>query len=349
MTVSVLMPHREVEQKQVKETALDKLIKGVQVAQGMYGIYSDMSKLDAMKEQQDLARMRLKQQDDLAQKTFDLNAGKAKREEEAFNIDKGKLQASEAGIVTPGTLNTDYLQKGYALADRDGPGTVARTLKTPQGESTIYLKAPSQVLNERERIGQGAKLAEAGSKERVALSEDLNKFSVDQDKRVRDIVESADAARQVQWLLKQNAAVTDQIALRQVFRMSGDVGAIRPEDLKQLGASPAMKDQAMLALNKMASGQTIADAERANLNRFTDYIIQKRKSDIVSHADRYSKNLSVKYRGVNQEDILNALSPTSLIPEPVDVQRGGGGGGFRGPLAPQAYEPFDPDKYLSGR
>lgn len=73
MTVSVLMPHQQQQRQEVKETALDKIIKGVTVAQGIYGIYSDMGKLDQQKAQQDLAQKRLAEESALETRKVDLS------------------------------------------------------------------------------------------------------------------------------------------------------------------------------------------------------------------------------------------------------------------------------------
>lgn len=302
MTVSVLMPQQPSQPAQrEKESDLDKLLKGLQVANLGFGIYSDYKRLEDMK---------------LERTIRDENAG---REATKFKTETDTTARQNRAIITPEEANKDYFQKGYVVTDKPELNAIERTIRT-EGlpDQKVFLKLPGQVdMENRKAIGQNALRVEGvklDAETRKELSKQLDDFTPDKNSKVKELVESADSARKVEWLLAQEKPTLDQIALRQLFRMSGDVGAVRAEDLKQLGSSPAAQDQALLTLGRLQNGMTISPTERANLKKFTDIIVLKNTQDLHRLAKQKAKTVAVGVRGVAENDVLEMLNVEGLIP-----------------------------------
>lgn len=162
--------------------------------------------------------------------------------------------------------------------------------------------------------------------DRERFTKHVNDFKNDGD--IEKIKVKVEAANFIDNLLTEKNPIMDAVALRQTFKLSGDVGAIKPEDLRDLGASPALKDQALLALEQMRSGQRIDDESRKAISRMAEIVRQQSRSSVSRIANRYADTAARDLRGVNKNDMLNALAPETVLaetPRPQSQQSAGGG------------------------
>lgn len=235
----------------------------------------------------------------------------------------------------------------YIAVPEGTKGAVA--IKNPgTGTEGIYMPRVDYRAGETNRI---ASEANAFNKS-IAESQRLSKYEADfqNDKFVRENTEKVSAANFIDQLIAQESPILDAVAQRQVFRLSGDVGAIREPDLRDLGSSPELKERALAALNMMTQGQRLSDESRADIKKMVQIVRSVASRDVNRIADRYADTAARELRSYNKTDVLKFLKPENALPgyDPADnsmfsdVNKAlGGGTALAGPkdTANYKYQP----------
>jgi len=282
-----------------KESLLDLIKTGLGVASSIYGIRAADQKIDLLATQQ-----------------------------EDENIKLAESKARQTGLATP-LLQQELAAKGFALSREQAPGFrqigadesgAPVFAQSPQGAKSAALASKNQAAISR---SQGIRLEDKSQEEKEKVANATRDFTT--HKNVNKAMIGFDAGNQVKRLLSENSPVLDQIGLRRIFRLSGDVGAIRAEDLKQLGSSPAWIERGVALINKGLTGQTIEPNERRALVRFADDMQETNKQIIEKEADRLAGSLAQETT-LNRTEILTLLDPLQVLPEAIqfDVAKFGG-------------------------
>ena len=301
----VNMPRRQ------RRDSLDTILKGLQIAGQIYGIKD--------------AETRREQ---LAKQTQEQSALRG-IQTEAAQLDLAEKKALSKGEVTP-SQKLALQQQGVQFVPEGTTGSVQFGV-TSQGEKLFgttkdYRKS----------------LSDAEAKKQERLRDDQNLIGeAEQDfikrPRVRDAEEKFNAANQVKSLLGKGQAVLDQVALRNIFRMSGDVGAIRAEDLRQLGADPAILSQMKLFLGRAAEGQTILPQDRKNLAEFADIVQDLETQRIEKEASNLASSLARRTQ-FNEEELRDIFNAKNYLLERVEFAFEQNDSEGSSPLAlPQAF------------
>lgn len=187
----------------------------------------------------------------------------------------------------------------------------------------------ANALKKQENDNKLAEITETKkTNERAKLAGYEDKFR--NDKAVNDNREKITAANMIDNLVDSESPILDAVALRQVFRLSGDVGAIRDPDLRDLGSSPELKERALQALGMLQNGQRIRPEARADIKKMAHVVQQLAQRDVNRLADRYADTAARELRGFNKSDILQILAPESALPtterlvDSGDKNQGGG-------------------------
>lgn len=280
-------------QQQPERDIFDKIMLGLQAANSVLGIKGQLEQ----SEMREFERERLTRADELA----------AQQRAEEKQLDPFK----EAALV----------QQGFQFSSGDeGPQPAnAIQFQTPSGEPRFGV--PGLTVAQRMTVKQQEDAAVAqriAAKEKLDTENAKNLYDIKQDfrndKGVVKAQESFQAAEYVNTLLDQESPVLDAIALRQVFRLSGDVGVIREQDLADLGASPALKDRAELAISKLLEGKRINDTERADLKRMSENVMMMRRRDVNRVATTFAKDGAGRIKGLNQDEVMDYLNPAGILP-----------------------------------
>lgn len=242
------------------------------------------------------------------------------RADEQFAMQKQQVEDQRQGIITP-TQKLQLEGQGFQFKPAEGPQSGALGIRTPEGNVQAFTVAPGLTPAQQGTLDISRSTAQAARARRdddLAYRDKENLFKVQDkfrtDKVVQESSDKLNRAGVIRGLLDQNEPITDSIALNQVFRMSGDVGAIRDQDLERLGASPALMDRALLAINRLSSGQRIDDKARNSLNKAVDLIETLAKEDINRRASFFANQGSSLINGMDAEDILEQLEVESFAP-----------------------------------
>jgi hypothetical protein len=276
---------------QQRESDLDQILKGLQIAGSVYGLYTNSKDLELKKAQMD-------------QLTAEKDAAKA----EKARIAAGDWDGQDADKA---------LASGGLVSDVEMPNAVKKSMILPSGEKKeVWWKTPAQVQAEAKADSDtkaGAIASEQKNFERDKyVAGEVDKFK--QDDQVQEILKKSSASKSVGWLLKQKQPNLDAAALAAVFKMSGDVGAVRQEDRDNFGLSPALEAQAQATLKRLSEGQVIAPAERANLLKWTAMIDHVSKRDIQKLADQRASTIA-KTSHKNRNEVLEMINPLGMLPE----------------------------------
>ncbi len=132
------------------------------------------------------------------------------------------------------------------------------------------------------------------------------------DKKTLDYQSGFEISQELQNLLNTKEAVIDAIALRKVFKISGDVGAIRSEDLEQLGASPALISQLQAVFGSKLEGRRIEGKERNTLNNLAKNMEAANRLKLEKHAEGFASRLA-NVTSLKKDDALNFLDAGSML------------------------------------
>jgi len=271
-----------------KESALEKIARGLQIAGSVYGIAQANERLSLLAKQQEVA--------DTQQALADIQLKEAK--------------AASEGIVTP-AKQMSLTQSGALFSPEPKEG-FREFGKSPEG-APVFMQTPQ---DRQAIIAEQAAKIDKDKEDQAALVDAKIDFAT-KDKKINAAVDAYEAANQVKKFLQAKEPVVDAIALRNVFRMSGDVGAIRAEDLQQLGASPALPDQVLATYKRLAEGERILPNERIALAKAAD-VIQQVKLEAARKQASFISDALAKKTGQTQQEIFQFIDPDSIFPEPID-------------------------------
>lgn len=280
-----------------KKDPLEVIMQGVQLASGILGIRKDLVQTDY-----------LQQQKGEAANESAMKAAETQRKAEGRMLPFEELEASQKFTQVPeGTKGavrlispTSGAPAFYQPRQEDNKDSLGwATLKYKMQNDTA-----SQVA-EREKL----------SREDKFKADEINKEFLNHES-TKKYVSAFEKASGLEQLLKKKQAVIDSIALRQVFGLSGDTGAIRAEDLQQFSTNPAVLDRFVAIFNKGLSGETIPDNERKYLSDFAQEMGANARIRLTKYADQYAKRISNTTKFDNKK-ALEFLNPENLLTESV--------------------------------
>lgn len=296
MTVSVLMPHQEVKQKEVKETALDKIIKGVQVAQGIYGIYSDMSKLDAAKEQQALAVQRMNEESQLNREKIEFDKQRVAADDQhkkdalaqnqsqfdqtlAFNKSKAKMElAGSRGKSEKENIKNEFdLRRDYK---KDS-------------------KVTEDVIDAYQRVQAGAKGDPNGANDMALIFGYMK------------LLDPGSTVREGEYATAANTRnIPDDVVMRYNKAVDSKAATLTPQQRAQFLNQAQMQFQARLGEQMKIDDEYGAYAERLGIDN--DQIVSRRYK---SHFNTVTKELESRqpYAGSNRGPYAPNQAPTVSI------------------------------------
>lgn len=274
-----------VQQPQPKEDPLSKIMKGIQVASGILTLKDQI--------------------------TDDPN--KLTNKEMLGYLSSGKVQKVEPGtagsISFKGPEGNDvaFLAKAPELSEVDK----ARVAKINK-ESELLDKNYAVKLQELEVKKRNA----ASSEQRLAYDRQENEMkkeyqavkSFQNDRKVEEYRDQYQGAKQVIDLIQKGDAIGAQIALRNLFRLSGDVGAIRAEDLQQLGATPDLAAQVVGTWNRWVKGEPVTPEAKAQIFKSMAVIQENTYNKLMSKAKSSAKTEAANVRGLNAEDMMEKFN-----------------------------------------
>lgn len=273
-----------------KRDPLQTILAGVQIAGGILGIKENLEKSD-------LTKLQIKKAED-----------EQKRQQE------GRLLPAEEAELSKGF---NVVPEGTAGAVRFiSPTTGAPAFYKPKAEEDknalgwARLKWDVQKAN-ADKVAEASKL----SREDRFKADEINKEFLNHES-TRKYVSAFEKASGLEQLLKKKQAVIDAIALRQVFGLSGDTGAIRAEDLQQFSTNPALLDRFVAIFNKGLSGETIPDNERKYLSDFAKEMGANARIRLTKYADQYAKRIA-NTTAFDNKKALEFLNPENLLTEAV--------------------------------
>ena len=281
----VLMPQR-------RESDLDTILKGLQIAGGIYGLYTNSKELELRKAQLDAAE----------------DAKKAKEAKEADET---------ASIWSPGKISEAPLA-GHQVSETPIPGAYPQKVRmSPTEVKEFYIK-PKYVIDQE----AAEKAAQASAiKDSTKSSIEDNQFVFDkiqkfpENDQVKKSISTAEAARSVQYLLRQKNPVIDVAAQTAIIRMSGDNSVITQTERDAYGVTPGLENEAKAALARLRDGQTIDDKARAAIQKWSEMVVSVAQRDIAKQAKNYAGDLAKSSR-MKESEILERLSPANYIPDP---------------------------------
>ena len=143
---------------------------------------------------------------------------------------------------------------------------------------------------ENRRIQAQAKRDAKQREEIEALSEADEE--VRKDKKIVEAADNISDAALIEELINKEKPIADQFLMRKLFRISGDVGAIRAEDLRQLGSSPEAKEQFLQWVNSATVGETIRPEARESIREIVGVIGRQNREKIRSRLGGISTTLA---------------------------------------------------------
>lgn len=283
-----------------RKDPLELIMNGLQIAGGILGIRKDMVQTEALQKQQEYA----------AQESEQRNAEFESKQEEIARKKEGRLLPAEELDVS-----RQFVQVPEGTRDSVkviSPTTGQPSFLMPRPEATDPFKQKTYELQSKKLELDLAKEAKESKQKQIEKADEINKEFIN-NPRTNQYVSSYETAGELKQLLSKKEAVIDAVALRKVFKLSGDVGAIRAEDLQQLGSSPAITDRALAAFNKALDGQVIAPNERKALFDLSADIAANARVKLMKHADTFASRLSNVSTAFNKKKALEYLNPSNLL------------------------------------
>lgn len=281
-----------------RKDPLEVILQGVQLASGILGIRKDLTQTDYLQKQMEQS-----------------DAEFAAKEAESQRISEGRLLPKE---------QAEYYAKGFQTVP-EGTKDAVRFI-SPETNAPVFMQPKVDEnkdalgwanLNYRIQQDNASKVADAAklSREDKFKADEINKEFLNHES-TRKYVSAFEKASGLEQLLKKKQAVIDAIALRQVFGLSGDTGAIRAEDLQQFSTNPALLDRFVAIFNKGLSGETIPDNERRYLSDFAKEMGANARIRLTKYADQYAKRIA-NTTAFDNKKALEFLNPENLLTEAV--------------------------------
>jgi hypothetical protein len=280
-----------------KKDPLEQILQGVQLAAGVLGIRESWQRYEAGKQQQ-------AQQKDESER---LKTGQLTPiEESKISMSMVPTQEGTPGAVkfiSP-TTNAPIFYRPKTSQESEALGWASLEQRKGQFENEIALSA------DKARRDQLAANAKINQEERYKADEIKEKFM--KDPKTMMYQGGFESSQELQNLLEKDDPIIDAVSLRRVFKLSGDVGPIRAEDLQQLGASPALIDQAMQTINMALQGTRIEPEQRASLIEFAKDMEANNRLKMTKHGEAFAGRLS-DITPMNKSQALQYLNPSGLL------------------------------------
>ena len=275
--MAIISVQRDKEQKEQKVDPLDRILKGLQIASNIYGIKT-------ASEQSDLNKARL----DIA------------------NQQQAVAQRQESGVLTP----LEAQKAGFTQVPEGTEGAVNLNIKTGENIEPGSFRLASDLTSERALSAAGEKettrLAERRDDQELKVGEKLIDFQ--KEKKTKDLSDKYNSAARVEALVELKNPIADAILKRNLFRISGDVGVIRAEDLRELGSDPSLIQKAQLAMDTMLKGEPITDKARIDIKEATSILKAIAEKELNNFGAQRSQAIAGLFRGFDSQDILDRMN-----------------------------------------
>ena len=280
---------------QQKKDTLDQLVQGVQLAGGILGIKKDWEQL----KQLSVAAEQNKAAEARSAETHKLGVEEMARKKEGRFTPEEMLDANKSFKFSP-----ENVPGSVKVID---PSTGAPVFGIPREAPKDLTSALTAKKFEYEMTKDQK---EKDRQERIDADNIVKDFQ--NDKRTAKYQETYERADSLKQLLSKNSPVIDAIALRNVFGLSGDTGAIRSEDLEQFSVNPSLVGQATSLINKALDGKALLPDERAALFDFAEDMGSNARQDLNRNAESFADRLAKATR-MKKNEALEYLNPSLLL------------------------------------
>lgn len=164
---------------------------------------------------------------------------------------------------------------------------------------------------------------DASEKTRARKNEYLSEVGTFQtSKRVENLADQTRRARKIGALLKLGTGPADAVVVPQIFRLSGDVGVVREEDFKRIGASPDLMDRFFRAKSEHIEGKRLTPRAREALTDVARLFEADNMIELKRHAETRAKNIAEKFDFVDKDAVLASFDIDGLTtPDPVALRQ----------------------------
>lgn len=290
--VGLISPQRKVEKKEERYDPWADIGKGLDIANGVFGLAVNYQKFNQIRDARgdmDAARERL-------------NTGTLTKQEEINALNKNNV------------------------ADENAAGAIS--FKTIEGEQRFMTPAapkPNFAAENLEiRKQQVAAQQDSNAITRQNDQENKRLKAIDDFQKSKEVLEAGEkfgAAKFVSDLVSSGRPISAAVAKRQLFRLSGDVGAIRENDLKDLGASPSLAQRAELAWASWANGDSITREAASDIQATLKLIQQKNESVIRNKAGRTAEKYASVIKGLDKDELLEQYNVDSYFADRIVDQQ----------------------------
>jgi hypothetical protein len=296
MAVQVFQPQRQ-------ESDLDQILRGLQLVGGVLNIKNEIAEAERLKAQEE----RNAQAGTREQEAFDLSKQAAARKlEKEERLARGELtpfEAAEAGLVeAPKGMVGGIPVREARLAGDIGPSAGLVRSMIPRSEL--------QAMQQAQAKAEESRIAEI---DRVKSAVKEANIEFEKKPQTRDSTDAFARAKLVDDLLSEQTAQSDEIALRQLFRMSGDVGAIRDQDIQALGSDPSVYQQFKSTYGRLKEGDVLTPESREAVKSGLRVMQAHHAKKLENSAKSFSKKFASSTRGVSDEDVFKGLEIGDLL------------------------------------
>jgi len=285
--VSIHRPQQE--RREAKVDPMDKIIKGLQIASSVYGFKTSY-------EQSQVNQLRIKQGEQQIEQT----------------------ERQEQGILTP----LEASKAGLAEVPEGTSGARQFTIKSGEDSKTGYYVPRSQLTAQS---AAAAKASARGLKADQRL-EDIEFKLTDRiidfqkEKKTKDLSDKYNSATRVEALIGLNNPIADAIAKRNLFRISGDVGVIRAEDLRELGSDPSLPQRAQLAIDTMIKGEAITTSARNDIREATTVLKTIADRELQRFGEQRAQVIAGGFRDFDRDDVLQRMNLRDVLISNDEIQ-----------------------------
>lgn len=329
----------QINQPRPRENPLDTVVKGLQVVGGVLNIKNTLAE--------------------------------AERDKARFEAEQQSQAEAKQGLFTPGDIQKGILSGAVIPAQKGMAGAIPLRVRSsgPADQSGLlpsqeeYVLPSAVVKRQAEERQQQLAETDRVNKAKIDAVQDFEKKP-----QVKDSTDAFSRSKLVDDLLAQNSPQTDQIALRQLFRLSGDVGAIRDSDIDALGRDRSVWQRAKGTLLELSEGAALTPEARERVRQGLKIMQDHHRAILSKQAESFSKSRAADIRGVNSEDLFRSINIDSLLDQSFSVQGGSqqmlsqpsapttfqtvrdAVGGMIDPSSPaQANQGFNVDAYIRGK
>lgn len=301
MATQVLLPSSDpAPQKKERESDLDKIMKGLQIAATGFGIYTDYQKLGMMKEQQDIAKDKAGRDATMDELTID--EAKAK---------KSNREGLANSIISPEN-EIDLLNKGFQKVDKPVSGGLDVFIKRSSDKEPekVYFMTPSQVELKAKKIEQMLDSEEKSAANKLKASD----TEFDRENKLRDeynLQSKATEESLANYNIIKDAStgrlkgVSDMSLLYTWLKVLDPGARVTDSDFQNARETQALPDQVRQMRDQLISGGKLGPEARQLILQDSKNAIKSRLSIQLERDRRYTE-LSQR-SNVQPEDVINGI------------------------------------------